>query len=177
MAEAKRMEYRTRQPTQGQGECLWATKGVLRLRTPGVGPIFLHLVLGLREPQRTLREASGGGFSGQRQPQCPSRLSQLLRLVGDGLFHRGRFPLLSQLGTMLCVSARGNRSWQASIRSSIRAQGCHLQHSTDTGMRSFHTEARARSLLNIFNHRSVASGSVASCVHPNQGTATFQCMG
>lgn len=34
MVEAKRREYRTGRPTQGQGERLWATRGVLRLRTP-----------------------------------------------------------------------------------------------------------------------------------------------
>lgn len=176
MAEAKRTEYRTGQPTQGQGECLWATRGVLRFRTPRSWSHFPTSCSWPQRAPRALRGANGGGFVGQQQPRCPPRLSQLLRPVGAGLFHRGRFRLLSQLGTTLCVSTRGNRSWRASIWSSIRAQGSHLQHSTDTGMRSFHTEAGARRLSNIFNHRSVASGSAASCVHPDQGTATFQCM-
>lgn len=42
---------------------------------------------------------------------------------------------------------RGNRGCRVSICSRIRAQDCHLQNSTDTGLRSLLTEARAQSIL------------------------------
>lgn len=62
LALAGRGEDRAHRPSRDQGELLWATKGVWRLRTSGSWSHFPTLFFASESPQRTLKTVTAGRF-------------------------------------------------------------------------------------------------------------------
>lgn len=109
---------------------------------PGVDPISLHLVLGLREPQRTLRGASGEGFSGHQ--------------AGRGWIISLRlFPASFPAGD----HARGVRSWKQ------KPAGVHMVRHQGSGPPSVGCQPLANSASGAQQAPGVSlSGTLASCL-------------
>lgn len=76
LALAERREDRAHRPFRDQGELLWATKGVWRLRTSGSWSHFPTLFFASESPQRTLKTATAGRFC--ESPAAAVHFSPLL---------------------------------------------------------------------------------------------------
>lgn len=113
-------------------------------------PFSYILFFASESSRRALKIATGGGF--RRSPAVALHFSPFLAssgLWGLDYFTEAISGLFPSWGPSSECPPRGHRSWQASMWSSIRAQGCHLQNSTDTGIRSLLTDPRAQRFLNI----------------------------